>query len=81
MRAKPVKVLLINIFAGLNRCDLLARGIRRYIEERRPDVPMVVRMMGNREEAGYAILKDIGIAAFSSLEEAVSKAVELGGRA
>jgi succinyl-CoA synthetase beta subunit len=81
MRAKPVKVLLINIFAGLNRCDLLARGIRRFVEERRPDVPMVVRMIGNKEEAGYAILKDIGIPAYASLEEAVSKAVKLGAKA
>jgi len=80
MRAKPVKVLLINIFAGLNRCDLLARGIRRFIEDHHPEVPMVVRMIGNKEQRGREILEEIGIDVCSSLEDAVSKVVALGGK-
>lgn len=80
LRAKPVKVLFVNIFAGLNRCDLLARGICRYIEDHRPDVPLVVRMVGNAEKEGHRILKDIGITPYSSLEKAISSAVDLGGK-
>ena len=80
MRAKPVNVLLINIFAGLNRCDLLASGIRKFLEDHRPQVPLVIRMVGNAEVKGYAVLEEIGITPFSSLEEAVSRAVELGGQ-
>jgi succinyl-CoA synthetase beta subunit len=76
-RAKPVKVLLVNIFAGLNRCDTLAEGIRRYLEEKPLDIPLVVRMQGNGEEAGRRILQDLEMEPFSRIEHAVEKAVKI----
>jgi succinyl-CoA synthetase beta subunit len=76
-RAKPVKVLLVNIFAGLNRCDTLAEGIRRYLAENSLDVPLVVRMQGNGEEAGRRILQDLGIEPYSKIEQAVEQAVSI----
>lgn len=76
-RAKEVSVLLINVFAGLNRCDRLAEGIRRYLERFPMETPLVVRMVGNLEEEGHRILRGIGIHPFTKLEDAVERAVEL----
>ncbi len=76
-RAKPVRAVLVNIFAGLNRCDDLATGIRRYIETHNPSVPIIVRMAGNRETEGHAILEAIGIHPLKGLEDAVQSAVTL----
>jgi succinyl-CoA synthetase beta subunit len=75
VRAKPVKSVLVNIFAGLNRCDGLARGITRYLADNPLPVPVVVRMIGNREEEGYRILRDAGIEPVAELEPAVEMAV------
>jgi len=75
-----LKVLLVNIFAGLNRCDDLAMGIKRYLSENQLRIPVVVRMIGYREEEGKNILQEINIEAIRSLEEAVEKAIELSKR-
>jgi len=72
-----LKVLLVNIFAGLNRCDDLAMGIKRYLSENQLRIPVVVRMIGYREEEGKNILREINIEAIRSLEEAVGKVIEL----
>ena len=72
-----IKTLLINIFAGLNRCDELALGIADFLHEYQLPFPVVVRMVGNREEEGREILKDIGIEAISGLEEAVEQAIKV----
>jgi succinyl-CoA synthetase beta subunit len=76
-RAKETRVLLVNVFAGLNRCDRLADGIRRYLERDPMKIPLVVRMVGNLEEEGHGILREIGITPFTRLEDAVVHAVEL----
>ena len=76
-RAKETRVLLVNVFAGLNRCDRLADGIRRYLEGSHKETPLVVRMVGNLEEEGHRILRDIGITPFTRLEDAVDRAVQL----
>ncbi|MFC1852542.1 succinate--CoA ligase subunit beta [candidate division CSSED10-310 bacterium] len=80
-RAKKVKVLLLNMFAGLNRCDRLAEGIRRYLQEHPTQTPIVVRMIGNLEQEGHKILKELGIEPFTQLEHAVLKAVTLSKEA
>jgi succinyl-CoA synthetase beta subunit len=72
-----IKVLLVNIFAGLNRCDELALGIRDYLNAFRPSFPIVVRMIGNRENEGREILKEIGITPIAGLEESVDRAIAL----
>ncbi len=74
---KNAKVIFVNIFAGLNRCDLLAEGIKKYILEKKPSVPVIVRMIGNMEDEGFAILRSIGIEPIKELEPAVIKAVEI----
>ena len=74
---KEVKIVLVNIFAGLNRCDDLAAGLRRFMRERKPVQPVVVRMIGNREEEGFKILREIGIEPVRSVEEAISRTAEI----
>ncbi len=72
-RAKPVRAILVNIFAGLNRCDRLAEGMVRYLQQHPPQVPIVVRMVGNRQEAGYEILRQAGIEPVIEIEQAIEQ--------
>jgi succinyl-CoA synthetase beta subunit len=74
---KNLKVLLVNIFAGLNRCDDLAMGIKRYLQEHELSIPLVVRMIGYREEEGKDILKEVNVEAIRSLEESVEKVIQI----
>lgn len=76
-RASGYSVLMVNIFAGLNRCDLLAEGIVRYLQKHPMDVPVVVRMIGNHEAEGHKILKAANIEPFSYLEDAIERVVAL----
>ncbi|MBI5606857.1 MAG: succinate--CoA ligase subunit beta [Deltaproteobacteria bacterium] len=76
-----LKCLLINIFAGLNRCDELAGGIKDYLTAYQPPFPIVVRMVGNREKEGRQILEDIGIQPIAGLEESVDRAIAIVGAA
>jgi succinyl-CoA synthetase beta subunit len=76
-RARPPRVWLVNIFAGLNRCDRLAEGIRDYLADHPLDQPVVVRMVGNMEQEGHRILEQAGIAPVRELELAIERCVEL----
>jgi succinyl-CoA synthetase beta subunit len=51
-----VKAVLLNIFGGITRCDEVARGILVALEEVKPAVPLVARLMGTNEEQGREIL-------------------------
>ena len=72
-----LKVLLVNIFAGLNRCDDLAMGIKRYLQEHALRMPLVVRMIGYREDEGKSILKEINVETIRSLEDSVEKVIQI----
>jgi len=72
-----IKTVLVNIFAGLNRCDLLAEGIKDFLGEYKPAFKLVVRMAGNREEEGKRILEEIGVSPIRELEASVHKAIEV----
>lgn len=75
-RKPNVKAILINLFAGLNRCDDMASGVKRFLSERKVSVPIVVRMVGNREDEGVQILKEVGLENVPELEKAVEIVVE-----
>lgn len=75
-----VKVLLFNIFGGITRCDDVAHGIVRAIENLAERPTLVIRLTGTNEDIGVKILKERGITATNSMDEAVRKAVELAGR-
>ena len=72
-----VKVLLINIFGGITRCDEVAKGVVYAIDEVGVDVPMVVRLVGTNEEEGRELLANAKLATASSLADAAQKAIAL----
>ncbi len=74
---KKVKVILVNIFAGINRCDWVAEGIVQALEKIEVKVPLVIRLAGTNVEKGNKILKDsnINYIQAGTLEEAANKAV------
>ncbi len=78
-----VKAVLVNIFGGIVRCDLIADGIIGAVEEVGVDVPVVVRLEGNNAEKGSKILADSGlnIIAATSLKEAAESVVKAAGGA
>src|SRR5690625_977484 len=51
-----VKAILVNIFGGIVRCDLIAEGIINAVKDMEMYVPLVVRMEGNNEDKGKALL-------------------------
>ena len=74
-----VKVVLVNIFGGIVRCDLIAEGILAAIKEVGVSIPVVVRLEGNNADIGSNILAESSaeIVSLNSLEDAAKKAVEL----
>lgn len=72
-----VKAVLVNIFGGIVRCDLIAEGIIGAVEEVGVEVPVVVRLEGNNAKLGAARLAESGlnIIAATSLTEAAEKVV------
>jgi succinyl-CoA synthetase beta subunit len=72
-----VKAVLFNIFGGITRCDEVARGIVAALDEVKPNVPMVARLVGTNEEEGRRILAEAKMATAKTLAEAAQKAVAL----
>ena len=72
-----VKAVLFNIFGGITRCDEVAHGILSALEEVRPSVPLVARLVGTNDEEGRAILAESGydLITATTLAEAAQKAV------
>ena len=72
-----VKVILVNIFGGIVRCDLIAEGIIKAVKEVGIDLPVVVRLEGTKVDEGRAMLADSGLSVISadSLSDAAAKAV------
>ena len=78
-----VKAVLVNIFGGIVRCDLIAEGIIGAVQEVGVAVPVVVRLEGNNAELGSKVLEESGlnIIAAKSLTEAAQEAVKAAGGA
>jgi len=76
---KDVKAALINIFGGIVRCDLVAKGIVNAAKELDLKIPLVVRLEGTNVDIGKKILEDSGLAFHSaaSMKEAAEKVVPL----
>lgn len=70
-----VKAVLFNIFGGITRCDEVARGILKALEEVKTTVPMVVRLVGTNEAEGRKLLADAKMITATSLADAAKKAV------
>jgi succinyl-CoA synthetase beta subunit len=74
---KNVKGILINIFGGIMRCDVLAEGIVAAAKETKISVPLVVRLEGTNSEKGKKILQEskLKIISASDLSDAAKKIV------
>jgi succinyl-CoA synthetase beta subunit len=76
-----VKAILVNIFGGIVRCDLIAEGIIQAVKEVGVDVPVVVRLEGTNVERGRELLASSGfITAAEDLTDAARKAVAAAGQ-
>jgi succinyl-CoA synthetase beta subunit len=81
MSDKNVKAVLINIFGGILRCDVLAQGVIAAVKELGVPVPIVIRMEGTNVEEGKRLLAESGMnfATADSMGEAATKVVQLAG--
>jgi succinyl-CoA synthetase beta subunit len=70
-----VKAVLFNIFGGITRGDEVARGILAAMEEIKPTVPMVIRLVGTNAEEGRQMLASANMITATTLAEAAQKAV------
>ncbi|MCD6123587.1 ADP-forming succinate--CoA ligase subunit beta [bacterium] len=76
-RDPHVKVIFFNIFGGITRCDDIANGIVQAIEQFKPKVPIIARLVGTNQEQAHEILKKAGIPVFSTMDDVVKEAVKI----
>jgi succinyl-CoA synthetase beta subunit len=81
MSDKHVKAVLINIFGGILRCDVLAQGVIAAVKELGVLVPIVIRMEGTNVDEGKRLLKEsqMNFTTADSMGEAATKVVQLAG--
>ncbi len=77
MKNPRVKVIFINVFGGITRCDDVANGFKKALSRRSLEIPMVMRLTGTNEKEGHRILEEIGYEAFTDLKEAVARLKEV----
>jgi malate-CoA ligase subunit beta len=77
LKDKKVKALLLNVFAGINRCDWVAKGVVDAVTELNIKMPVVVRLAGTNVEEGRRILNESGLTVITAetLAEAAQKVV------
>jgi len=81
MSDRNVRAVLINIFGGILRCDVLAQGVIAAVKDLSVSMPIVIRMEGTNVEEGKLMLKESGLnfTTADSMSEAAKKVVELAG--
>lgn len=72
-----VKVVMINIFGGITRCDDVAKGLLTALQQIKVTLPIVVRLTGTNAQAGLDLLQHASLYVVSSLREAAQKAIAL----
>ncbi|WP_321518526.1 ADP-forming succinate--CoA ligase subunit beta [uncultured Bacteroides sp.] len=70
-----LKVILVNIFGGITRCDDVANGLLKAYELLHADIPVVVRLTGTNEEEGRALLRTSSFIVAETMKEAIKIAV------
>ena len=80
MADTAVRAVLINIFGGILRCDVLAEGVMAAVKELGVPVPIVIRMEGTNVEKGKQMLRESGLnfTTADDMNEAAQKVVALG---
>ncbi|MBD3187178.1 succinate--CoA ligase subunit beta [Candidatus Bathyarchaeota archaeon] len=74
-----IHALLVNVFGGITRCDDVALGILKALDEKSVDIPLVVRLAGTNQDLGIRLLRARGIVACTNMEEAVRAVVVAAG--
>lgn len=75
--SKNPKVILINIFGGITRCDDVANAFISVKKKINIEVPVVIRLVGTNQEEGRKILAEEGIETFETMDQAAQKAVQI----
>jgi len=75
-KLKP-KSVLVNIFGGITRCDIVAQAIIQALDNFSDAPPMVIRLTGTKEKEGTALLKEAGIDVFQDVKDTVNKVKEV----
>lgn len=74
---KGVKVVMINIFGGITRCDDVAKGLIAALEQIKIKVPIVIRLSGTNSKEGLEILRKANLPTVETMSEAAQKAISL----
>lgn len=74
---KNVKVIMINIFGGITRCDDVARGLISALDQMNVNIPIVIRLSGTNAEEGLKIIKERNLPTVGSLSEAAKEAIRI----
>lgn len=74
---KSVKVVMINIFGGITRCDDVAKGLIAALEQIKIKIPIVIRLSGTNSKEGLEILKSANLPTVETMSEAAQKAISL----
>ncbi len=74
---KSVKVVMINIFGGITRCDDVAKGLIAALEQIKITIPIVIRLSGTNSKEGLEILKGANLPTVETMSEAAEKAIAL----
>jgi succinyl-CoA synthetase beta subunit len=79
-KAKP-KVIFLNLFGGITKCDTVAKGVKAVITKEGIDCPVITRIKGMNEDQAKEILKDAGLITGTTLQDAAHKSSDLAGGA
>jgi len=74
---KNVRVVMINIFGGITRCDDVAKGLIAALEQIKITIPIVIRLSGTNSKEGLEILKKANLPTVETMSEAAEKAISL----
>ena len=77
-KAKP-KVIFLNLFGGITKCDTVAKGVKAVISKEGIDCPVITRIKGMNEEEAKDILKDAGLITATTLQDAAQRSSDLAG--
>ncbi len=77
LRNKDIRVILINIFGGITRCDDIAAGILTALQQIQIPVPLVIRLTGTNEREAKEMLAKAQLRTFTSMRQAVTEAVNI----
>src|ERR1035437_1188346 len=74
---KNVKVIMINIFGGITRCDDVARGLVTALDQMKVEIPIVIRLSGTNAEEGLRIISEYNLPTVKTMTQAAQMAISL----